>query len=127
MQKMDDEAACEQHGHHGEPPGRRADRPVRVDQEIEELVPELDRQHRHRRLRRRATPATLVGKIRVPQRKQQDRLDNQEQGVESCGEATHDSIERIAMRFGLAVFLLLLSFNLLGDGLRDALDPRHRA
>jgi peptide/nickel transport system permease protein len=26
---------------------------------------------------------------------------------------------------GLAIFLLVLSFNLLGDGLRDALDPRH--
>ena len=28
---------------------------------------------------------------------------------------------------GLAIFLLVLSFNLLGDGLRDALDPRHAA
>ena len=28
---------------------------------------------------------------------------------------------------GLAIFLLVLSFNLLGDGLRDALDPRHIA
>ena len=27
---------------------------------------------------------------------------------------------------GLAIFLLVLSFNLLGDGLRDALDPRHK-
>ena len=27
---------------------------------------------------------------------------------------------------GLCIFLLVLSFNLLGDGLRDALDPRHR-
>ena len=27
---------------------------------------------------------------------------------------------------GLAIFLLVLSFNLLGDGLRDALDPRQR-
>src|SRR4029079_13228520 len=27
---------------------------------------------------------------------------------------------------GLSIFLLVLSFNLLGDGLRDALDPRHR-
>src|SRR5690349_22001751 len=26
---------------------------------------------------------------------------------------------------GLAIFVLVLSFNLLGDGLRDALDPRH--
>jgi peptide/nickel transport system permease protein len=25
---------------------------------------------------------------------------------------------------GLAIFLLVLGFNLLGDGLRDALDPR---
>ena len=28
---------------------------------------------------------------------------------------------------GLSIFLLVLSFNLLGDGLRDALDPRHHA
>ena len=28
---------------------------------------------------------------------------------------------------GLATFLTVLAFNLLGDGLRDALDPRHRA
>jgi len=27
---------------------------------------------------------------------------------------------------GISIFLLVLSFNLLGDGLRDALDPRHR-
>ncbi|HYJ12738.1 MAG TPA: ABC transporter permease [Thermomicrobiales bacterium] len=27
---------------------------------------------------------------------------------------------------GMAIFLTVLSFNLLGDGLRDALDPRHR-
>ena len=27
---------------------------------------------------------------------------------------------------GLAIFLSVLSFNLLGDGLRDALDPRAR-
>ena len=27
---------------------------------------------------------------------------------------------------GLAIFLAVLSFNLLGDGLRDALDPRHK-
>jgi len=26
----------------------------------------------------------------------------------------------------LSIFFLVLSFNLLGDGLRDALDPRHR-
>jgi peptide/nickel transport system permease protein len=26
---------------------------------------------------------------------------------------------------GMSIFLLVLSFNLLGDGLRDALDPRH--
>ena len=25
----------------------------------------------------------------------------------------------------ISIFLLVLSFNLLGDGLRDALDPRH--
>jgi peptide/nickel transport system permease protein len=27
---------------------------------------------------------------------------------------------------GIAIFALVLAFNLLGDGLRDALDPRHR-
>jgi peptide/nickel transport system permease protein len=27
---------------------------------------------------------------------------------------------------GLAIFLVVLAFNLLGDGLRDALDPRAR-
>jgi peptide/nickel transport system permease protein len=27
---------------------------------------------------------------------------------------------------GMAIFLTVLSFNLVGDGLRDALDPRHR-
>ncbi len=27
---------------------------------------------------------------------------------------------------GLSIFLLVLSFNRLGDGLRDALDPRHK-
>ena len=27
---------------------------------------------------------------------------------------------------GLSIFLVVLSFNLLGDGLRDALDPKHR-
>ena len=27
---------------------------------------------------------------------------------------------------GLAIFLVVLSFNLLGDGLRDVLDPRQR-
>ncbi len=27
---------------------------------------------------------------------------------------------------GLSIFLVVLSFNLVGDGLRDALDPRHR-
>jgi len=27
---------------------------------------------------------------------------------------------------GVSIFLLVLSFNLVGDGLRDALDPRHR-
>jgi ABC-type dipeptide/oligopeptide/nickel transport system permease subunit len=27
---------------------------------------------------------------------------------------------------GIAIFLAVLSFNLLGDGLRDALDPRFR-
>ena len=33
----------------------------------------------------------------------------------------------IAVFPGLAIFLLVLSFNLLGDGLRDVLDPRQRS
>ena len=32
----------------------------------------------------------------------------------------------MALRPGLAIFLVVLSFNLVGDGLRDALDPRAR-
>jgi len=32
----------------------------------------------------------------------------------------------VAIWPGLSIFLLVLSFNLLGDGLRDALDPRQR-
>jgi peptide/nickel transport system permease protein len=27
---------------------------------------------------------------------------------------------------GLSIFVVVLAFNLFGDGLRDALDPRHR-
>jgi peptide/nickel transport system permease protein len=27
---------------------------------------------------------------------------------------------------GAAIFVVVLSFNLLGDGLRDALDPKHK-
>jgi len=37
-----------------------------------------------------------------------------------------DSAPWMAIWPGLAIFLLVLAFNLLGDGLRDALDPRHR-
>ena len=32
----------------------------------------------------------------------------------------------MALYPGLAIFLTVLSFNLLGDGLRDALDPKER-
>src|SRR5215831_12898609 len=38
-----------------------------------------------------------------------------------------DNAPWMAVWPGLSIFLLVLSFNLLGDGLRDALDPRHRA
>jgi peptide/nickel transport system permease protein len=38
-----------------------------------------------------------------------------------------DNAPWMAIWPGLAIFLLVLSFNLLGDGLRDALDPRHAA
>ncbi|MCB2005084.1 MAG: ABC transporter permease [Burkholderiaceae bacterium] len=37
-----------------------------------------------------------------------------------------DSAPWMAIWPGLAIFILVLAFNLLGDGLRDALDPRHR-
>ncbi len=42
--------------------------------------------------------------------------------------ATHFLSQAPWMAFwpGLAIFTLVLSFNLLGDGLRDALDPRQR-
>jgi peptide/nickel transport system permease protein len=37
-----------------------------------------------------------------------------------------DNAPWMAVWPGLSIFLLVLSFNLVGDGLRDALDPRHR-
>jgi peptide/nickel transport system permease protein len=37
-----------------------------------------------------------------------------------------DNAPWMAIWPGISIFLLVLSFNLLGDGLRDALDPRHR-
>jgi peptide/nickel transport system permease protein len=37
-----------------------------------------------------------------------------------------DNAPWMAVWPGVSIFLLVLSFNLLGDGLRDALDPRHR-
>ena len=37
-----------------------------------------------------------------------------------------DTAPWMAIWPGLAIFVLVLSFNLLGDGLRDALDPKHR-
>jgi peptide/nickel transport system permease protein len=37
-----------------------------------------------------------------------------------------DNAPWMAVWPGLSIFVLVLSFNLLGDGLRDALDPRHR-
>jgi peptide/nickel transport system permease protein len=37
-----------------------------------------------------------------------------------------DNAPWMAIWPGIAIFLLVLAFNLLGDGLRDALDPRHR-
>ena len=36
-----------------------------------------------------------------------------------------DNAPWMAVWPGLSIFLLVLSFNLVGDGLRDALDPRH--
>ncbi|MGC1817172.1 MAG: ABC transporter permease [Casimicrobiaceae bacterium] len=36
-----------------------------------------------------------------------------------------DNAPWMALWPGLSIFLLVLSFNLVGDGLRDALDPRH--
>ena len=37
-----------------------------------------------------------------------------------------DNAPWMAIWPGLSIFLLVLAFNLLGDGLRDALDPRQR-
>ena len=37
-----------------------------------------------------------------------------------------DNSPWMAISPGVAIFLLVLSFNLLGDGLRDALDPKHK-
>ncbi len=37
-----------------------------------------------------------------------------------------DSAPWMAVWPGMSIFLLVLSFNLLGDGLRDAFDPRQR-
>ena len=37
-----------------------------------------------------------------------------------------DNAPWMAIWPGMSIFLLVLSFNLLGDGLRDALDPRHK-
>ncbi len=37
-----------------------------------------------------------------------------------------DNAPWMAVWPGLSIFLMVLSFNLLGDGLRDALDPRHK-
>ena len=33
---------------------------------------------------------------------------------------------RVMLQLGLAIFLVVMGFNLLGDGLRDVLDPRLR-
>jgi peptide/nickel transport system permease protein len=37
-----------------------------------------------------------------------------------------DNAPWMAIWPGVCIFLLVLSFNLLGDGLRDALDPKHK-
>ena len=42
------------------------------------------------------------------------------------GAALPDQAPWLAILPGVAIFLAVLAFNLLGDGLRDALDPRHK-
>ena len=42
------------------------------------------------------------------------------------GRACLDQAPQMMVYPGIAIFLLVLGFNLLGDGLRDALDPRTR-
>jgi peptide/nickel transport system permease protein len=37
-----------------------------------------------------------------------------------------DDVPWMAIWPGMAILALVLAFNLLGDGPRDALDPRHR-
>ena len=47
-------------------------------------------------------------------------------GMISEGQTYYRAAPWIVMYPGLALVLTVLSFNLLGDGLRDALDPRSR-
>ena len=46
--------------------------------------------------------------------------------VEATAKNFIDNAPWMAIWPGMSIFLLVLSFNLLGDGLRDALDPRQR-
>ena len=43
-----------------------------------------------------------------------------------CGRGVLDRRPWMAVWPGAAIFSVVLAFNLFGDGLRDALDPRHR-
>jgi ABC-type dipeptide/oligopeptide/nickel transport system permease subunit len=47
-------------------------------------------------------------------------------GAASSGESMPDGLGLNAWS-GIAIFLSVMGFNCLGDGLRDALDPRMRA
>jgi len=46
--------------------------------------------------------------------------------MRNTGKKYGDNAHWMASWPGLSIFLLVLSFNLLGDGLRDALDPKHK-
>jgi peptide/nickel transport system permease protein len=47
-------------------------------------------------------------------------------GMLSDGRAFMRAYPHIAIFPGIAIFITVLAFNLVGDGLRDALDPRQR-
>jgi ABC-type antimicrobial peptide transport system permease subunit len=44
--------------------------------------------------------------------------------IEAIVAGVHEQAPWMSLSPGVAIFLVVLGFNLLGDGLRDALDPR---
>ena len=67
-----------------------------------------------------------------PIRKQCVPVDDEEVEVpgdlrDPLGEEAHEVAPHLVVGPGLAISLLVFAFNVFGDGLRDRLDPRHRA